>query len=62
MSQRGRMKGLALYSDVERKLWQQVEQKARQEHNAQNAREGEIAAQVFAQYLGTEGPLSAGVE
>jgi hypothetical protein len=49
-------KNLALYSDTERELWEQVEEVIEGEYGS-DAREGEVAAQAFAAYLGTDGPL-----
>jgi len=55
-------KSVALYTDGEKDLWQQVEQTIRQEFDSEQAREGEIAAQAFAAYLGTSGPLEVDKE
>jgi hypothetical protein len=51
------VKGIALYSERESQLWNDVEQAVSDEYDTEYAREGEIAAQVFAEYVGAEGPL-----
>jgi len=50
-------KCLSLYSESEVELWEQVETAVRNDHDAHDAREGEVLGQALACYLGTDGPL-----
>lgn len=56
MSQDRPEKGIALYSDTERDLWERAEAKVRQDMG-RSAREGEVLAKICAEYLGEEKPF-----
>jgi predicted oxidoreductase (fatty acid repression mutant protein) len=53
-------KGIALYTKRESQLWDCVEKTLREKYNANQAREGEVAAQAFAEIVGEKGPLDGG--
>jgi len=52
MSQSDRpVKGVALYTESERELWERAEKEARQQMDS-TAREGEVLAEICAGFLG----------
>jgi len=53
----GKRKAINLYRDNTLALWKATEESIRERYNAEDASQGEVAAQVFAEYLGAEGPL-----
>jgi hypothetical protein len=52
-------KMLALYSEEEVELWEQAEPAIREDHDADDAREGEVLAEALAAYIGQDSPLEA---
>jgi len=52
-------RAINLYRPNTLALWAQVEEAVRDEYDADSATQGELAAQAFADWLGTSGPLGA---
>lgn len=50
-------KTINLYGELERELWEAVEEQIRAKHDGENANEGEVAAQAFADLVNRDGPL-----
>ena len=54
----GDRKSINLYRQDTLLLWEDATAAVREEFDTEDATQGEIAAEAFAQYLGRKGPLS----